>query len=115
MDAQDKAASPFIGEDAEELKGRVKLQADMVDRLSGMDFSNKDHWVIQLSEDDSNMTCWIMAEQDKLPAAANLLVQTLTRVIQMADGFGPEAGLQARMAAMSAFKDINNLKPQGEA
>jgi hypothetical protein len=113
---EDTHSRPFVGVDAEELKARMNVQAEMISAIQNLDFSNNEHWTVQLAQGDENIGCWIMAEQHMLPAVAATLVQTLTRVIEMADEHGKEIGMAARLSCMSAFNAINNpdFETQGE-
>lgn len=103
----DKSDAPFVGVHAEELKARLNVQAQMLDAINKLDFSDKDHWSVQLTQSGDHVGCWVVAEQSMMPAVAATLVGVLARVIQMADEHGPEIGMATRIASLSAFNDIN--------
>lgn len=111
---EDTYQRPFMGKDAEEVKERLLVQDQMVTAIQSLDFTNNDHWAVELAQGDEHIGCWIMCEQNMLPAVAATLVQTLTRVIQMADEHGPAIGKAARIASLSALQTIDFQQPQGE-
>lgn len=111
---EDTHQRPFMGKDADEVKERLKVQHQMVEAIEQLDFTNNEHWSVQLAQGDQHCGCWIMCEQTMLPAVAGTLVQTLTRVIQMADEHGPDIGAAARVATMQALQMIDFQQPQGE-